>query len=116
RGDRLACGSDERGDRCAVASRNSRCSDAGVAAQRLEDDPRRGSPLIRRATMETMHYHRPNSVADAVKLAGQHGDDKLLAGGQTTLPSMRLGLLAPTGGIDLAGIAELPGVSGGGHQ
>ena len=60
--------------------------------------------------METMHYHRPASVADAVKLAGQHGDDKILAGGQSTLPSMRLGLLSPTGWIDLAGIAELQGV------
>jgi len=66
--------------------------------------------------METMHYHRPNSVADAVKLAGQHGDDKLLAGGQTTLPSMRLGLLAPTGWIDLAGIAELQGIRVEGNQ
>jgi carbon-monoxide dehydrogenase medium subunit len=60
--------------------------------------------------MDTMHYHRPASVADAVKLAGQHGDDKLLAGGQSTLPSMRLGLLSPTGWIDLAGIAELQGI------
>jgi carbon-monoxide dehydrogenase medium subunit len=60
--------------------------------------------------METMHYHRPTSVADAVKLAGQHGDDKILAGGQSMLPSMRLGLLAPTGWIDLAGIAELQGI------
>lgn len=60
--------------------------------------------------MDTMHYHRPASVADAVKLAGQHGDDKLLAGGQSTLPSMRLGLLSPTGWIDLAGVAELQGV------
>jgi carbon-monoxide dehydrogenase medium subunit len=61
--------------------------------------------------MESMHYHRPTSVADAVKLAGQHGDDKILAGGQSTLPSMRLGLLAPTGWIDLAGIAQLQGIS-----
>jgi carbon-monoxide dehydrogenase medium subunit len=60
--------------------------------------------------MESMHYHRPASVADAVKLAGQHGDDKILAGGQSTLPSMRLGLLAPTGWIDLAGIKELRGI------
>ena len=60
--------------------------------------------------METMHYHRPASVADAVKLAGQHGDDKILAGGQSTLPSVRLGLLAPTGWIDLAGITELQGL------
>jgi aerobic carbon-monoxide dehydrogenase medium subunit len=61
-------------------------------------------------TMETMHYHRPASVADAVKLAGQHGDDKILAGGQSTLPSMRLGLVSPTGWIDLAGIKELQGI------
>ena len=60
--------------------------------------------------MESMHYHRPASVADAVKLAGQHGDDKILAGGQSMLPSMRLGLLSPTGWIDLAGIAELRGI------
>jgi len=60
--------------------------------------------------MEAMHYHRPTSVADAVKLAGQRADDKILAGGQSTLPSMRLGLLAPTGWIDLAGIVELQGV------
>jgi carbon-monoxide dehydrogenase medium subunit len=61
-------------------------------------------------TMETMHYHRPASVADAVKLAGQHGDDRILAGGQSMLPSMRLGLLSPTGWIDLAGIGELQGI------
>ncbi len=60
--------------------------------------------------MEMMHYHRPSSVAEAVKLAGDHGDDRVLAGGQTMLPSMRLGLLAPTGWIDLAGIAELRGI------
>ncbi len=60
--------------------------------------------------MEAMHYHRPSSVAEAVKLAGAHSDDRLLAGGQTMLPSVRLGLLAPSGWIDLAGIAELKGV------
>ncbi len=60
--------------------------------------------------MESMHYHRPASVADAVKLAAQHGDDRLLAGGQSMLPSLRLGLLATSGWIDLGGIAELQGV------
>ena len=59
---------------------------------------------------EAMHYHRPSSVAEAVKLAGNHGDDQLLAGGQTMLPAVRLGLFAPTGWIDLAGIAELRGI------
>jgi len=49
--------------------------------------------------METMHYHRPASVADAVKLAGQHGDDKILAGGQSTLPSVRWQAETPYGRI-----------------
>jgi len=60
--------------------------------------------------MEAMHYHRPASVADAVKLAAQHGDDRILAGGQSMLPSLRLGLLATGGWIDLGGIADLQGV------
>jgi carbon-monoxide dehydrogenase medium subunit len=60
--------------------------------------------------MHHTHYHRPTTIADAVKLLGQHGDDKLIAGGQSILPSMRLGLLAIEGFIDLGGIAELQGV------
>ncbi len=60
--------------------------------------------------MHHTHYHRPASVAEAVKLIGEHPDDKVLAGGQSTLPSMKLGLLAPEGFIDLSGIAELKGI------
>jgi carbon-monoxide dehydrogenase medium subunit len=60
--------------------------------------------------MHHVHYHRPASVAEAVKLMGEHPDDKVLAGGQSTLPSMKLGLLAPEGFIDLAGIGELRGI------
>lgn len=60
--------------------------------------------------MHHTHYHRPASVAEAVKLMGEHPDDKVLAGGQSTLPSMKLGLLAPEGFIDLAGVAELKGI------
>jgi carbon-monoxide dehydrogenase medium subunit len=41
---------------------------------------------------------------------GSHPDDKVLAGGQSTLPSIKLGLLAPEGFIDLAGVAELKGI------
>ena len=58
---------------------------------------------------QAMHYHRPSSVAEAVKPAGTHSDDHMLAGGQT-LPAVRLGPPAPTGWIDLAGIAELRGI------
>jgi carbon-monoxide dehydrogenase medium subunit len=60
--------------------------------------------------MHHVHYHRPASVAEAVKLMGEHPDDKVLAGGQSTLPSMKLGLTAPEGFIDLAGIGELKGI------
>jgi carbon-monoxide dehydrogenase medium subunit len=60
--------------------------------------------------MHHTHYHRPASVAEAVKLMGEHPDDKVLAGGQSTLPSMKLGLLAPEGFIDLAGVGELKGI------
>lgn len=60
--------------------------------------------------MHHTHYHRPASVAEAVKLLGEHPEDKVLAGGQSTLPSIKLGLLAPDGFIDLAGVAELKGI------
>ncbi len=60
--------------------------------------------------MHHMHYHRPTAVAEAAQLLQQHAEDKLLAGGQSVLPSMKLGLLAPEGFIDLAGIAELNGI------
>jgi len=60
--------------------------------------------------MHHTHYHRPASVAEAVKLIGEHPDDKVLAGGQSTLPSIKLGLLAPDGFIDLSGIGELRGI------
>ncbi len=60
--------------------------------------------------MHHTHYHRPASVAEAVKLMGEHPDDKVLAGGQSTLPSMKLGLLSPEGFIDIGGISELQGI------
>jgi len=66
--------------------------------------------------MEAMHYHRPASVAEAVKLLGSHGDDRVLAGGQSMLPSLRLGLLATTGFVDLGGIAELQGIKVDGNK
>ncbi|HTT09852.1 MAG TPA: xanthine dehydrogenase family protein subunit M [Burkholderiaceae bacterium] len=66
--------------------------------------------------MEAMHYHRPASVAEAVKLLGSHGDDRALAGGQSMLPSLRLGLLATTGFVDLGGIPELHGVKVDGNK
>jgi aerobic carbon-monoxide dehydrogenase medium subunit len=56
-------------------------------------------------------YERPDSVADAVSLLQRHGDGaKLLAGGHSLLPLMKLRLAAPEVLIDLAGIGGLTGI------
>ena len=60
--------------------------------------------------MQTTEFKRPKNLADAAKLAAADGEARLLAGGQTMLPSMRLGLLAPSALIDLAAIADLRGI------
>lgn len=56
-------------------------------------------------------YHAPTSVAEALSLLAEAGDDaKLIAGGQSLLPVMKLRLAAPEVVIDLAGIEELRGI------
>jgi carbon-monoxide dehydrogenase medium subunit len=56
-------------------------------------------------------YHAAASVADAVRLLGELGPDaKLLAGGHSLLPMMKLRIAAPTALIDLGRIKELRGI------
>ncbi len=56
-------------------------------------------------------YHRPDSVGDAVKLLASLGDDaRVLAGGHSLIPMMKLRLSTPDHLIDLKGIAGLNGV------
>jgi carbon-monoxide dehydrogenase medium subunit len=57
-------------------------------------------------------YTRPSSVAEAVSAIGEAGEDaKVLAGGQSLIPVLRLRLSAPTTLIDIARIPELQGVT-----
>ena len=57
-------------------------------------------------------YHAPRSLADAVTLLGDLGPDaKLLAGGHSLLPMMKLRLAQPSHLIDLGRIPELRGIS-----
>ncbi|MCO5065760.1 MAG: xanthine dehydrogenase family protein subunit M [Rhizobiaceae bacterium] len=57
-------------------------------------------------------YHRPDSVADAVKLLAELGEEaRPLAGGHSLIPMMKLRLATPEHLIDLQGIGELKGVS-----
>lgn len=61
-------------------------------------------------------YHRATSIADAQKLLAANPDAKLLAGGHSLVPAMKLRLAAPSALIDIGRIAELKGIteSGGG--
>jgi len=62
-------------------------------------------------------YHAPRTVADAIKLLGDLGPDaKLLAGGHSLLPMMKLRFAAPTHLIDLGRIGELRGIAQAGDQ
>ena len=60
--------------------------------------------------MQSFDYTRPATLTDAVQAAGMD-NAKLIAGGQSLLPSMRLGLAAPDQLIDLASLPELKGIT-----
>jgi len=56
-------------------------------------------------------YVKPSSVEEAVTALAEGGEDaKIIAGGQSLLPVLRLRLAAPSLLIDLGGIAELKGI------
>lgn len=56
-------------------------------------------------------YVRPDTVDDAVRSLSTGGDDpKVIAGGQSFVPVLRLRLAAPSVVVDLGGIDELRGV------
>ncbi len=57
---------------------------------------------------ESFEYHAPKNLAEATRLVGQFGaDGKLLAGGHSLVPLMKLRLAAPKHLIDITGIGEL---------
>ena len=60
--------------------------------------------------MQAFAYSTPPTVAEAARQAAQV-DAKLMAGGQTLLQSMKLGLIAPSAVVDISGIAELKGIT-----
>jgi len=56
-------------------------------------------------------YHRPNSVADAVKLLADLGEEaRPLAGGHSLIPMMKLRLATPEHLVDLRNIDGLKGI------
>lgn len=57
--------------------------------------------------MRNFDFHRPQSIADAVALLQGNDTAKLLAGGQSLLPVMKLDLAQPSDLVSLAGIPGL---------
>jgi aerobic carbon-monoxide dehydrogenase medium subunit len=56
-------------------------------------------------------YHTAGTVDEALHLLDQHGDDaKLLAGGHSLIPMMKLRLASPKHVVDIGGIAAMRGI------
>jgi carbon-monoxide dehydrogenase medium subunit len=56
-------------------------------------------------------YVRPSTVEEAIEALAEGGEDaKVLGGGQSLIPLLRLRLAAPTLLVDLGGVADLRGV------
>ncbi len=60
--------------------------------------------------MQNFAYHRPNTLAAAVAALKEDEDAKVLSGGQSLLPVMKLDLAAPTALVSLAEVPELRGI------
>ena len=60
---------------------------------------------------QAFEYERPASLADAIGLLKQHGEGaRILAGGHSLLPMMKLRLAAPATLIDISGVSGLNGI------
>jgi carbon-monoxide dehydrogenase medium subunit len=56
----------------------------------------------------TFEYHRPTTLDEALGLLARYGEEaKVLAGGQSLLPAMKMRLAEPTALIDLGALGEL---------
>jgi aerobic carbon-monoxide dehydrogenase medium subunit len=60
--------------------------------------------------MYAFKFHRPTTVRQAAGLLGKHEDSKLLAGGHTLIPTMKLRLAGPPHLVDMSKIEGLDGI------
>jgi len=60
--------------------------------------------------MYNFTYHRPASIAEAVKLVSGAAEGKFLAGGMTLIPTLKQRLAKPSDVVDLAKIGDLKGI------
>ena len=57
------------------------------------------------------NYHRPTTLSEALDILADEEDAKVLAGGQSLIPMMKLRFAEPASLIDLGDISELRGIS-----
>ena len=117
---RLHPGGDQRHRRRPRARSASPTSHAGLArngcgqrSRRPGIDRQRRSPMIPAA----FDYVRAGSADEAVSLLAEHGDDaKLLAGGHSLIPLMKLRLASPAVLIDVGRLGDLSYIRDGGDH
>ncbi len=61
----------------------------------------------------TFDYRRAESIEEAVRILSSNENARLLAGGHSLLPMMKLRIAAPAVLVDIGGIEELRGISAG---
>ena len=61
--------------------------------------------------MNEFGFHRPATLKDALAALAASEDARALAGGQSLLPAMKLGLAAPSDLVDLSAVAEMKGIT-----
>jgi carbon-monoxide dehydrogenase medium subunit len=55
-------------------------------------------------------YHKPKTLGEATRLLQSNKDAKLLAGGHSLIPAMKLRMAGPSALVDLSGLKELAGI------
>ncbi|MEX5726789.1 carbon-monoxide dehydrogenase medium subunit [Rhodovulum iodosum] len=59
----------------------------------------------------TFEYHRPDDLAAVIALLQEHGDEaRVVAGGHSLIPMMKLRMADPAHLIDLQGLSDLKGI------
>ena len=109
--DRGHPGRDRRRARRARAARRVGAGHAAHADAGLRGDP--GGPSGRRPAMITaaFDYEAPETLDEAVRMLVENGDEaKLIAGGHSLLPLMKLRLAAPALLVDLRRVPGLHGI------
>src|SRR5690606_34244839 len=98
----------ERGGGRAEALRGEGSGDAPDAGEGMESDAEREGRCVIPSSFE---YARAGSVEEALRLLKEAGGEaKLLAGGHSLLPMMKIRLTSPGKLIDIRSIRELRGI------